>query len=279
MRTIFNSIEYKLGVPVCAMVRYNDNFPVHWHPEIEMVYVCDGSIEIAVDRYKRIVKEGELVFINSCDSHSYNSHEMNSKIIVIIFNPDLIGISEVHFERKRFNPFYIQNDQLKRLDKKAKDNIYGMFQSIAHEFKEKQPFYIPFIRAKTIELYTMALRYFSIDAANENGPLKRISEFVKVKKAMEFLENNYMEDISLDIVAEKVNMSPCYLSRVFKTFFGTNYKSYLNTLRCDKAEYMIRSSTKKIIDIAMENGFNSIRTFNRVFKSVKGYLPSSLRYN
>jgi len=68
-----------------------------------------------------------------------------------------------------------------------------------------------------------------------------------------------------------------YFSRIFKDISGMNYKTYLNLVRFNKAEIMIKTSNKPITDIAFECGFTSIRTFNRVYKGIKGDIPSNGR--
>jgi AraC-like DNA-binding protein len=72
-------------------------------------------------------------------------------------------------------------------------------------------------------------------------------------------------------------MSEFHFCRLFQSLVGTSFKDYLNAIRADAAEELILSGGQSITTVAMECGFNTIRTFNRVFKAVKGYTPSSLR--
>ena len=85
-----------------------------------------------------------------------------------------------------------------------------------------------------------------------------------------------MNEVTLLDISQHLNISPCYFSKLFKSIFGINYRMFLNKMRIDKAESIIKNEDKKIIEVALECGFESIRTFNRVFKSIKGFAPSEL---
>lgn len=73
------------------------------------------------------------------------------------------------------------------------------------------------------------------------------------------------EDISLTKMAEDLGYSPFALSRVFSRTFHTNFNGYLNDLRLNLAVNLLENSEETITGLAMEAGFTSMRTFNRVF--------------
>ena len=73
------------------------------------------------------------------------------------------------------------------------------------------------------------------------------------------------EDISLTKMAEDLGYSPFALSRVFSHTFHTNFNGYLNDLRLNQAVNLLENSEDSITELAMETGFTSMRTFNRVF--------------
>ena len=98
-----------------------------------------------------------------------------------------------------------------------------------------------------------------------------------MRESIRYLESNYMNSITLEDAARNVNLSSYYFSRLFKKISGMNFKQYLNSIRVEKAESKIKNTGMPITDIALECGFNSIRTFNRVFKSARGCAPSDLK--
>ena len=81
-------------------------------------------------------------------------------------------------------------------------------------------------------------------------------------------------NITLEYAAGRMNFSTSHFSKTFKKLMGINFVTYLNVVRVERAAYELRHTEKKITDIALNCGFNNIRTFNRVFKEITGCTPS-----
>ncbi|QYR24234.1 helix-turn-helix domain-containing protein [Paenibacillus sp. sptzw28] len=96
------------------------------------------------------------------------------------------------------------------------------------------------------------------------------------QSAVVYLQNRYMEDISLDSCAEHVGMSPVSLSKSFKQVIGKNFIDYLTELRMDKAKELLRETDQKINDIAVNVGYQH-SYFNRLFKKLESTTPSEYR--
>jgi AraC-like DNA-binding protein len=104
-----------------------------------------------------------------------------------------------------------------------------------------------------------------------NIELKRI-----VEKVVKMIQENYMNDISLDSCAEEVGTNPYTLSKAFKQIVGINFIDYLTELRIQKAKELLSHSTMKINDIAESVGYRH-SYFNRIFKKHMGIPPSQYR--
>jgi two-component system response regulator YesN len=95
----------------------------------------------------------------------------------------------------------------------------------------------------------------------------------------DYLENNYDKDITLDVVADKLNISRSYLSSYFKEKTGTNFVDYVNSVRIDKAKKLLLNPDIRIQDAAQFVGYQNINSFNRMFKKFTGFTPSEFRKN
>jgi two-component response regulator len=101
-----------------------------------------------------------------------------------------------------------------------------------------------------------------------------------LNKAKDFVEKKYMEpEISLNSVAEYIGLSPTYFSTVFKQEAGMNFIDYLTKTRIDEAKRLLRSTDKRISDIAMEVGYRDQHYFSSAFKKYQGDTPKSYREN
>ncbi|WP_102716447.1 helix-turn-helix domain-containing protein [Paenibacillus castaneae] len=97
-----------------------------------------------------------------------------------------------------------------------------------------------------------------------------------IEQAMIYLQQNYMNDISLDNCADFIGTNPFFLSKSFKQVTGKNFIDYLTGLRMDKAKELLRESGLKINDVAEQVGYQH-SYFNRIFKKSEGMTPSRYR--
>lgn len=87
-----------------------------------------------------------------------------------------------------------------------------------------------------------------------------------IKKAIAFIEENYQSNISLNDVAEAVDISKSYLSTLFKQETGTNFITYLNNFRIEKAKKLLTTTNLKIYEISESVGFMNPYYFSKMFK-------------
>ena len=88
-----------------------------------------------------------------------------------------------------------------------------------------------------------------------------------------------MNDLTLNEVADYVNISPTYFSKKFKLSTGFGYKEYLNNIRIQEASALLLDTNKSVTEIALDCGYNDSNYFGDVFKRVKGVSPMKYRKN
>jgi two-component system response regulator YesN len=98
-----------------------------------------------------------------------------------------------------------------------------------------------------------------------------------VELVANYVEAHFAESITLNMMAEKVYLSPSYLSSLFKNKRGQSFVDFLTEKRIEKAKIMLLQSDEKIQVIAEATGFTNIRHFNRVFKVATRRTPSEFR--
>ncbi|KRE82397.1 AraC family transcriptional regulator [Paenibacillus sp. Soil766] len=98
-----------------------------------------------------------------------------------------------------------------------------------------------------------------------------------IKKACDFAEKNYMQEISLSQISDYVGLSVSHFSALFKQHSGDSFVNFLNKIRIDKAKQLLLEPDLKIYQIADMVGFSSMPYFNRVFKNVTGLSPNEYR--
>lgn len=115
------------------------------------------------------------------------------------------------------------------------------------------------------------------------GVLIHISEVKKekdikpIRAVKEYIENNFMEEISLNQLAELVNMNASYLSSVFKKETGMMYSEYLICCRMEHAKKLLAESNDNIAEVASQSGYQDSRYFSKQFMKQVGLKPSEYR--
>ena len=98
-----------------------------------------------------------------------------------------------------------------------------------------------------------------------------------VEKPKEYIDRHYMENLSLNVLAEEIHMNPYYFSSFFKKNTGENFKDYVNRIRIENALPMLLNADMKTYEIAQKVGFGDIRVFNAAFQKIYLETPGSYR--
>jgi two-component system, response regulator YesN len=99
----------------------------------------------------------------------------------------------------------------------------------------------------------------------------------RIEKVIKLLQKNLNNDISLEKMAEIVNLNPSYFSALFKQESGVSFTFYLKSLRMRYAKIYLRRSFKEIKTIAYDVGYKYVTTFHHVFKKQVGFTPAEFR--
>lgn len=268
------SCKLKDNIPLSIYSKVNFNFRAHWHTEFELVYVESGSIYISINNDKRMLFKGDMAICTSGDIHYYESTNCSSNILLLVFKPEFFGLPANWPAPHYLASSFFKNNEI---DYKILNRIKTLLYQILGEMQKKNISYELFIKASIIELCASIIRYIPKNNLLATSSTKVFSKQKIIQDIIVYIENNFTEDISLQNLADEFNINSFNLSKSFNSITGCNLKTYINSLRVSKAESLISNTKKPLIDIAVECGFNSIRTFNRAYKSIKGYIPSSIR--
>ena len=121
-------------------------------------------------------------------------------------------------------------------------------------------------------LYALALRLLDETIQRRAG-----DETHPFLMAKQFMEKQYMDNISLEQVASIAGFSPNYFSSQFKQETGMGFQDYLTMLRINRAKELLRSTNLSISEVCYQVGYQNIRTFNRVFKRVAALRPGEFK--
>lgn len=236
---------------ITAQLKY---IPPHWHRSIEFSLVCKGEVNLWINNEKKIVKEGEFIFVNSAQIHQLDSNDPSGcEVLLVIISYDFLKHVLPQIDTLCFD---ISKPSSK---KKRIHEIYRFFYQYTHQ---PQPYDELMINAYLYELVNLLVTEFQVDVSQKSYFLAQKRQH----RILEYIENHYKEDLSLTKLAQVCHMNEEYFSRSFKKLFGINFKTYLTDYRIYRCFYDVVNSTKNMQDIASEYGFTSIKSFIKAFK-------------
>lgn len=99
-----------------------------------------------------------------------------------------------------------------------------------------------------------------------------------LQRSLKFINDNYMNKISLEKAALKAGMSKFHFSREFKKSIGNSYQIYLNKIRVERAKELLKDPNLSISEVAFSVGYSDLSHFERIFKKVLGCNPSQYQH-
>lgn len=263
-----HQVHNSIGGNVFNAFLYSDiAFPTHLHKAYELALVLSGEAEAAIGKQKYLLGAGEYALVTPYQLHSYKTPE-KSLVYVVVFDG---GYVETFSRRTKGKD--AENAVLR-----PSPETHALFcRYMLHgETVSGASLSVPVKKPRELTLkaclYAVCSEFYERTAFSDHP-----ADNTVLFDMLSYVENNFTADISLRTMAEALGYDYRYLSRVFCNAFGVGYKTMVNQYRCDFSKTLILSTDRSLADIAMDSGFQSIKTFNRVFLEFTGETPSRFR--
>lgn len=275
---IHGDLVFPYNTYICTIPLDFPNVPLHWHDEMELIYVKKGKGKITVDLEVHPVEAPALALILPGQPHAIDQMEGYSmEYENIIFHPNMLLSKRTDITSTGFlTPLMDREITVPAIF--SPDNTYYR-ELIApidacDEIGKTQPKgYELFIKSQLYQFFfVLDNHYRNVGSRKENQ--KKLD---KMKIVLKYIENHYQERITIADVADAVGFSESHFMRYFKSVMGTSFVDYLRDFRLTMASRLLRSSEDTILDIASEAGFENLSYFNRAFKQKYHTTPSRFR--
>ncbi|GIO23759.1 AraC family transcriptional regulator [Oceanobacillus sp. J11TS1] len=269
----------KVPVKVVIYEREEHQFiPRHWHETIEISYIISGQVqEIYIDGANYTVKGGDIVLINSNSIHSvFVDQDRGFKGVTFFIPIEFLTENTENDNQITFNCISIGEKDEARIKQFAE--LRNVLDSMVEAYENAKKDSLAFIRFKGLsyELIYILLKYFKINE-KRMGIIKTEKYLERLTKITNYIKENYNQNLTIELIANKFNLSSAYLSRFFLKHMGMTVLGYINAIRLEKSYRDLLNTDNSIIYIALENGFPNEKSFNRVFKSVYKVTPGQYR--
>ena len=240
--------------------KFSQHFPPHLHESPEFVYVTSGTLELGINDQLFHMEKGDfaIVFPNMIHHYQLFSPCTNS---ALYFYPTLEMTGQFSSDLQKYRPIdpVIHQNEMHLDVSNAISNL--------REEEDLNPVieqaYIQIILARCLPMLELTERKI------EDGDV--------IYQMVSYVAAHFKENLSLEELSKNIGISRFALSRIFSSVFHTNFNQYLNEQRLNYVCPMLEYSEIPITDICLEAGFQSQRTFNRVFQDVYRMTPREYR--
>lgn len=276
--------DFLLPFVVCNTVLpdFYTMFPMHWHNEMEIVYVISGEFDECIDLESYHVKKGDIILISPCSLHSFKQHEDKSAVfrsVIFDFNM-LTGKNTDGCSIKYFTPF-LENQYMSPMvissDAAYYEELRNCLTKLISLYDEKGNFFEIRIKAELYNLFYILFSYFFELEADETNLKDNTTR--NIKNILDYISENYMKQITIDELADNINLSKHYFMRFFKKYMGMTCIEYINDYRLNVAANLLLTTNMQVTEVSSRIGISNLSYFNRIFKKKYHMTPKEYRFN
>ncbi|MCL2254551.1 MAG: helix-turn-helix transcriptional regulator [Lachnospiraceae bacterium] len=258
----------------CGKLYYED----HWHQNVEIIMPIAESIVVEMNTDVFCLKENDILIVPSNTLHMLKSDSERGQQIILKFDLQILnsikGLANTSLTYSRQQLITEKNAPV------LQQNVKKILLDMLSEYLNKDPYHDISIICKILEITILLSRDERIKSSVIPEMLIPSKEHIaKFNECIKFIRSNCKDNISLEMAAESIGFSKYHFARWFKQCAGISFTDFLARVRIEKAKVMLISTDNPVTEIAFESGFQSIATFNRVFKDYTGNSPKKYRKN
>ena len=255
---------------------HNLSYSPHWHTAMEIIIPIENYYDVCAGSDSYHLLPHDILIIPPGEIHSLTAPDTGVRFIYLIdisFLNKIKGFASIQTLMSK--PVCITDASYPQIHK----SILNMLLEIEEEYFADGQY-------NELTIYSILLKIFSKlgygRAQNSdlfsNARVYKKKEYIqKLNIVLDYIDANFTDNIILEEMADMVGYSKYHFSRLFLEYTKQTFCDYLNLRRIKAAEGLLLNDSLSVTEIAMQSGFSSIATFNRLFKSFKGCSPSEYR--
>lgn len=205
---------------------------------------------------RQMDEECSIIFLSAYDDFSYARNAIKVKALDYLLKPcdisDLLAVMDMAIQKLD------KKNTQKEVSAMADDRSLGYINMEIHDNLNENDY----------------INYYNGTRADNN---RNTDEKATAGQMKEYVENNYMYDISMQEAAQTMGYSDAYFSKLFKQYFNQNFTAYLTEYRMKKAKQLLSDTNESIKDISRMVGYTDSNYFAKIFKRIVGEIPSKYR--
>lgn len=266
----FPYIVYRGNIP-----EYMRTYPLHWHDEMEIIYVVKGQGLVTVQASKYALQTGDMIVLLPQIVHSIeqlDNAEMEYFNILFQFSLLDSGVNDYCYQ-KYFKPFYEHTktvppylpagDPLNRL-------LVPYICDLIQNRKQSYNGYELMVKSALFAI----MHYLDLNSTQTSGVERSLqTTYEKLKQLLSYIRANYAKPISITQAAAICGFSESHFMKLFKDLTGNTFTQYLKNFRLEAAAAQLAEGSQKVIEVSENVGFHNHSYFTRSFAARYGLSP------
>lgn len=272
------SQSFPFNIYPCSIPLDFSAVPLHWHSDMEIIYIKKGQGQVVVDLTSYPVRAGEIVLVSPGRLHSIaqqNGCAMEYENIIFQLELLLSAAGDLCGEQFFLPLLYGQVSLPVHLT--ARHSCYHKAARLLDEIDRfsacKEPISALGIKGKLFELFYLLFQ----NCAPAPLPKRPLKSLETLKTILTHVKNHYQKTLTVADLAQVCGFSCSHFMKFFKKHMGTSFIEYLNDYRLTMAAQMLLASAEPIVVVAGASGFENLSYFNRLFKRKYKMTPSEYR--
>lgn len=251
----------------------------HWHEELEFLIVTSGKAVFQIDTENYEVHSGEGIFVNSGELHAgYPLEGSHCSFKALVFGDSLLHSGSFDLIQSKYLDPILKNRlsirrHIKGREEWEKELLQRLIKTMDYVL-DRVPAYELLVKSEMFAAVSLVVRNSTPVQASEANSNYRIE---KLKNALRYMQDNSSQKLSTMDISSHLGMSEGHFCRLFKQYFKRTPVEYLNYYRVNKAARLLRDTELKVLEVAMEVGFDNLSYFIGTFKHYMGATPSKYR--
>ena len=258
-----SELPIQLSVDRADQIR--EVFSGHWHEQLELHYIVEGSADFRLGQQSLRVEKGDLLIANHNEFHSGYCTGVPYMANVIIF--DMGDLSRELAKKNYVFQSVIRGDGV----------IHDLIQRIFAEVQSQESGYKQLCRALVTELFVYLCRNYVVEMLPERDSAKRKKDLERLNAVLSYIEANYNQRITVEQLADMVCLSEDRFGHLFREGVGQPPLQYINTMRLRKALNMLKTNQYTVTEVADAVGFRDYNHFGRLFRKQYGCTPNEIK--
>jgi AraC-like DNA-binding protein len=236
----------------------------------------DNYYDVTINEQDFHILPSEVIIVPPGEMHSIVAPKSGKRFIFMINISNLVGLKGFSgIQTLLYTPIHMTRDTYPDIY----EDVYDILVQMRNEYFHKNEYAELTIYALLINMFVkFGYNHINTEELFPNVRLYKQKEYAKkFNELLDYIDNHYMEELTLDTIADTIGFSKFHFSRLFKQYTNFTFCDYLNLRRIKAAEKLLVEPDYSITEIALQSGFASISTFNRIFKQQKKCTPSEYR--